>query len=260
MEVNWAKDIYDSRNYLYSDVCWNVDLPDYVLLDSWEFQNQAKDWYSMGCVFYSWSENDNYLNLKEWFPSRSKWSDLCDIAKEKWLWSPTDWAYLINAPKLLKEKWLIDWYTQVTTHEEIKQSLANKKPVHTWSSQINRTETKKAPFIAVMTWWASHCFHIIGYDDSKKLYICKNSYWNTNYDKWLFYINYSDLDCLMNTRISFINKNEKTNLQIIKEYRVKMKNYKKSYDEFLQDKSVKDYKLRQIAFQANFGMKINTKI
>lgn len=195
-EINSALDSFDERTFNYDELAWNSELPSYVLLDTGYVQNQKQDWFTYGCVYYSSAEWSNYLTKKRLLAK--------DFIKKSTTRKEWVWDYTINWPKLLVSEWVISWYAWVFLLDSIKNSLANKRPIATGSTKINWQETKKSPFIAVIGTWYGHRFHIIGYDDKKQLLICKNSYWKETYDNWLFYIKYSDIWALHNTRVSLI--------------------------------------------------------
>lgn len=211
---NWAKDYVDERNYSYSEirVGW-TKLKDFVVNDSWEFQNQYAEWYPMGCVYYSSSEHDNYLNKRDKIDTRTKGSELCDISTT---WSPIDWDYTINWAKLLKELSHIKWFFAVKTVDEALEILSNWNNIHVGSNSISYSKTKKAPYIAVLTGWPWHCFHIIGYNNTDsviaysnhiippKCFIIKDS--SNGFDNWFFYIRIVDFyNALFPTKLFFTN-------------------------------------------------------
>jgi len=194
---NWAKDFADDLVYKYPRMWAEIDLPSYVLLDTDEVQDQKADWYKMWCVNYSISEASNYLNLK----NTNGW-DLCDISTTR---DDVYWDYVINWAKLAKKEWIIKAYFQVDSLYEIKLSLFEKNPVHSWSNKIDRSTIINSPYVASWTGWPWHSFHIIGFDDSEEHLICKNSWWEKRYDQGKFYISYDKYNKLLfHTRLSII--------------------------------------------------------
>lgn len=212
---NWAKDYVDERNYSYSEVVWSLvwDSKDFVLLEDWESQNQYKSWYNMWCVYFASSMHDNNINRRDWIKDRSFWWELCDSSKTR---SSIHWDYIINWPKLLKSLWLIEWYVNISSFDEMIDCLNRSMPVHTWSNQINWTKTNNSKDKKAIIWkWSWHCFHIIWYNKSWNIkferkhiipnncFIIKDS--SDMFDFWYFYIWFEDIWVLFDSKFTFIN-------------------------------------------------------
>jgi len=209
IEVTWALDSFDERDYKYSDVFdiagWGIPAKT-IDLDT-DYQNQSlEEITKYMCVFYNTAHWTNILNKIEWSKVFSKWKDLWLEAIDLWLLNPKAGAYIISWPKLLKKKWLISWYTRVSSIEEIKHSIMNNRPVSTWTNKIVWNYQK--PYI--VSWGSSywHAFLIIWYNDDKQLLTIKNSYWKEKFDNWLNYLKYSDIWLLFNGRYSLIDKED----------------------------------------------------
>jgi hypothetical protein len=214
---NAGLDLYDERNYPYSEVAWtNKVTPDFVVNDDGIIQDQYKDWYNMWCVYYSVSMHDNFLNLKDWVEERSKGSELCD---ESETWSPTQWDYLINWPKLIKRKGLIKWYAQVKSLEDAYTALADGNQISTWSNKINWRLTRTWDYYAQGNSWAWHAFTIIGYNRTNEYkekegrrippmcFIVKDS--SNWFNAWYFYIKIEEFNSILyNTKLTFINNTD----------------------------------------------------
>ena len=212
---NAAIDLIDERNYQYSEIAGTTILPDFILNDDWEIQDQYNAGYNMGCVYFATSMNDNQLNQSDWISERSKWWELCDKSKTR---SKQTWDFIINGPKLAKELKLIDWYFQLKNVSETMASLVNGLNIHCWSNTINWRETNKAPYIANISSGSWHCFHIIGYNKGKEssykwrkipkdVFICKDS--SFMFDNWFFYIRIEDFEkSLYRTKFNFINNKD----------------------------------------------------
>lgn len=203
-EINACIDNYDERDYPYEDIAWaEIILPKKYICETGYWQNQKADWYIYWCVYYSWAEASNFVTKK-----RLLWKDFIKNSKTRKEWVGDK---ISNWTKLLLELWIISWYWQVGTLLSVKQSIFNNRPILTWSNTIDWKATKLNKNIAVRWTWYWHAFHIIWYDDDKKLLICKNSYWPDYMDKWNFYIKYEDFDLLYNTRHSLIENKELLN-------------------------------------------------
>jgi len=205
----WAFDSSDGRDYKYSDifeVVWSIENKTKIIDRIDDYQNQwLEEITKYMCVFYNSTHWTNILNNIEW-------SDVFQNAKELWLeaidkklLNPKSWAYVVNWPKLLKQKWLIKWYALIHTLDEIKHSIDNNRPVSTWSNRIDWKYGLKAPYI--LREWASywHAFLIIWYDDNKQVLIIKNSYWKWIFDEWKNYLKYKDLYLLFHSKYSLID-------------------------------------------------------
>jgi hypothetical protein len=215
---NACYDIPDERDYQASEILWNNNIKDFVLNDDWEIQNQYTAWYPMGCVFFSTSMHDNWLNFRDNFNERSKWWYLCDYALSKWLWDENEWAYLSSWSIIAKDLWLIDWYMTCNSYKDMIKSLWEWFCIHTWSNKINWGELRKtSDFIAKEWVWEWHAFHCIGYNFTWEIKQVKNktipwgvfifkdsSNW---FDKWFFYIKIEDVEnILFRTKHIFTNK------------------------------------------------------
>lgn len=208
--LNSAFDSNDERDYKYNELFWNeIEIPDFILLDNWIIQDQNKAWYPMWCVYFSSSEVDNYCNSRDKIIDRTLWWELCDKSTT---WSETEWDYVVNWPKLLKELWLIKWY--ILVKDDLIKALSNWNPIHTWCNRINWKKTKENN-IAIIEDWAWHSFHIIGYNRTwsmvnewnhtipNNVFICKNS--SNSYDNGFFYIKFDDISALYEARYIFTN-------------------------------------------------------
>ena len=197
----------DERNIQYSEVVWWLDTtPKSIYLnDNATIQDQNKEGYPYGCVFYSDSQGSNIMNFLEGSDVRSKGSEMCDYAEENGMFDPKSWAYIINWPKVGTKMGYLDGYAIVTTLEEIKHSIAHKRPVQCGSNQIDwfsATEENGWTVHAGKSY--GHSIILDGYDDTKEHLRIKQSY-----DKWDSghqFINYSELGLLYPTRFSLIDK------------------------------------------------------
>ena len=193
---DYAHDLVDIRDFEYWGMAGiDTELPEKKIIDlESDYQNQwlkraTKYW----CVMYSAWHGENILADEaiinnEYLTAEAVSLGLLDI---------DSWTYIYNWPKLLVKKWLIAWYALIKNLYELKQSIANNRPVASGSNTIDWKVTRTGDFIA--KYWSSywHAFLIIGYDDIKKLLICKNSYWKTFWDNGRFYIRYEDFDKLL---------------------------------------------------------------
>lgn len=206
---NFALDSKDNRDYTIGEILWSTtEIPPYKLIWDIEIQDQKKDWWTYWCVFYSSSSISNTMNYITWSNVKISWSKLCEIAVKEWLLDKNSGAYIVSWPKLLLKLWYIEWYWLNETIYDIKKSICNNMPVLTWSKSISWNETIKNDNIAVKWNSYGHAFFICGYDDNKWYFICENSYWENKYEKWYFYLKYTDFNLLFNSKYSMIDKKD----------------------------------------------------
>lgn len=102
------------------------------------------------------------------------------------------WWSLQGALKMFKDLGLIDGYTRCFTLEDEKNALAREQIIYTGSNRIDWERTRQNWNIAVVGDSYGHIFAKIGYDDEKRLWICKDSSGLDKWDNWIFYVKYSD--------------------------------------------------------------------
>ena len=138
----------DERNIQYWELLWGMEtLPTSFFINDWQIQDQEKDGWQYGCVFYGTSSGSNLMNFLEWSDVRIKWSELCEIAVKEWVLDKNKWALFISWPKLATKLWYLDGYAEVPTIYDIKHSIAHKRPVWAWSNQIDWFSATEA------NWW-----------------------------------------------------------------------------------------------------------
>jgi len=203
-------DVIDERDYIYDEVFgvsgWPY--PDSKIIDDWEVQNQwLEEITKYMCVYYSSSHGTNIENFLEKSWVKTTWKALWLEAIKKEMLDSKRGTSLSNWPRLLKELWYITGWTLITSLDSYKDSICNNRPVNLWSNKINWEKTSKAPYYAILgsSYW--HWFIWIGYNDEKKVIICKNSYWDGVFDDWIFYIPYSAFNVLLyQNKYSLIDK------------------------------------------------------
>jgi len=211
INVTGAFDKTDERDYVYEDIflLWGT-LPSMKIIDREDdYQNQSlEDITKYMCVFYNTTHWINILNKIEWSKTFQDGKALWLEAIDKWLLDPKNWAYIVNWPKLLKQKGLIKWYALIHTLDEIRHSIDNNRPVSTWSNKIDWRAWLKIPYI--LSEWPSywHAFLIIWYDDASQLLVIKNSYWDWKFDNGKNYLKYSDIWLLFNSKYSLIDQED----------------------------------------------------
>lgn len=264
LNFTWALDKYDERNFHYEAIAWadmqNVSLPRrYVMQDNY-YTDQWYFWrYRFWCVPFS---TTNALN--EVLHTKKDSKDLFEEMVSQWLLDINLWAYVIDWPKTAQKIGWIDWYTQVSTIEQMKHSLYNNRPIVSWTDKANWNLIKQLPFLIwylKSSYW--HAFCIVWYDNELNgwCFICENSYWIWMWDKGRFYLKYSDVDrILFNTRLAlFTSKSlEFSTLKTYIEQATKDW-YKKFINDLskIVDKDTNDYALKQEAARIAFGLKQN---
>jgi hypothetical protein len=212
--VNWCIEWFrDERNIMYSELMWgNTSIPNSMLLDDLQVQDQNEQGYPYWCVFFSDSQWSNIMNLIEWSDIRSTGNEMCDYALAQWLFDPTSGTLIKNWPKVWTALGFLSWYAEINTLEEIKHSIANKRPVQCGSNRINWFSATEQNWWTV-SWWEAYGHSIIldWYDDNKKQLRIKQSYkkWDNGH-QWL---NYTDIWLLFPTKFSLIDKTDNIILQ-----------------------------------------------
>ena len=200
---------HDERNIQYSEIVGVIEtLPVSMYLnDGAPIQDQQKEWWMYGCVYYSNSQGSNLMNFIEGSTIRSKWSEMCAYAIENGLLDPKSGTWIINGPKVGTKLGFLDGYAEVQTLEEIKHSIANKRPVQCGSNKIDWQSANVDNWWTVLAWksyW--HSIILDGYDDRKEQVRIKQSY--NKWDSGHQYLNYSDIWLLFPTKFSLIDKED----------------------------------------------------
>lgn len=210
---NFAKDKVDERDYKYSDVfekemkVW-AELPSKFILDNVDYQNQWLEKITQNmCVYYSTWHGVNEWNYQEWSDERILCKDLWLKALELWRLDVDNWAYVVDWPDTARDLWYLKWRTNVTTLEEFKHSIVNRRPIVLWSNKLKWSTWYKDPFVVSWNSWSWHAILWIWYDDNYEwgCIIIKNSYWSEKYDGWKMYIKYEDFNLLFSGKYSLID-------------------------------------------------------
>jgi hypothetical protein len=151
----------------------------------------------------------NEWNLLKWINTNYKWEVLWNRMVELWLLNPSVWAYVIDAIKIAKDMWWFTSYYQVNTVEQIKTALYRWYVIVTWTNRIDWKDARDWTVDHIWS-WSWHAFTITGYQDRKRIkrlkvdntkkwlhkgwyiwcVVCENSYWETYWDEWWFWIPY----------------------------------------------------------------------
>jgi hypothetical protein len=114
---------------------------------------------------------------------------------------------LQSALKQMISEWLIEWYVQPKTIEQIKASIDGWYYIYTGSSNCDWWKTKLSKVYVLRTDWKFvwHAYALVWYTDVWWLAI--NSRWPTRADKWYFTIPFEYTDKLY-TKYSIIDKSD----------------------------------------------------
>ena len=255
--TSWVIDLPDTRDYIYSEL-WGAlqSIPVNKLLSDKEIQDQSlQDETRYWCVFYWTSTCSNTLSHTKLGDRYISWYDLTMDAKREWMLYDF-WAYLIDWPKLAKERWLIDMYSKVTTLMDMKDAIANWNPILTWSKKIDWKASDNKPFKAIRWTWYAHCFAIVWYDDRINSFIIEQSYGNTKFYNWYMYLDYKDIDLLFSKYVLHLND---TNVSTFKSYQEEIKELTldEAYTKYILLDGEQEKKLFRYAMQLKFIWKIN---
>jgi len=185
--------VIDKRNYLEWEV-WgsdNTEIQDTILLLNTPFQNQGS---SMACsCFTAWhlgTELD-FFDTKQTFKGFYLW----DIRLARGASDIEGWNNLARL-KMMKDLWIISVFTQARNLQEYILAM-NKWGA--WFLGTNKCDWKKTGETWVFTYtpnWYWHFFAWIGYDLSRKVLICKNSWWENWGKQWLFEVPFNQVENL----------------------------------------------------------------
>lgn len=225
--IEWPN---DERGIKYVDaIAWaNEVLPTSFFMNDGELQDQKKEWWTYGCVYYANSHWNNLLNFLEGSSVRSKGSDMCKWAVDNDMLDVKSWTLIVNGPKSWVKMWYLDGYAELYTIDEMKHSIANKRPVQCWSNSLDWFAATEENGWRVMPWksyW--HSVLLDWYDDKKEAFRIKQSYlmWDSGH-QW---IGYEHVNLLYSTRYSLIDKADSL-----------ITNYKKTVMENISIDSAKD--------------------
>jgi len=262
-EVNfwWALDREEKTVIPYELFWGNSILPSKFVYDDWIINNQWRSWeYAYSCVFFWEANSINEIRFDKKIKEVVKWETLADYAEKTWRLNKKSWAYLIDWPKVSRELWLIDWYTQVDWLDNIKRAIYENWPVWIWSNSFNWSKALKAPYYVSegKSYW--HKAILVGYDDEKQILIWENSYWKELFDKWRFYIPYNLIHLLYSTKTAnFINDNR---FKILNYYLQESKKMNSTifYNSHIKNENDELNKwLAKLASQIRYIWKINSK-
>lgn len=205
-------DIPSPHDYHFEELWGGLNsLPDKVLYNKTTFYNQFQNntpstnyacsiyWLTHAVNEWNYIEGQKYDILIQEENPIPKWiTALARGAVINQGWS------LQGALKMFKDLWLIDWYTRCYTLEDEKNALARGQIIYTGSNRIDWERTRQNANIAVVGTSYGHIFAKIGYDDERRVWICKDSSGNEKWDNWVFYVKYSD--DIFFTRYAIVDK------------------------------------------------------
>lgn len=154
------------------------------------------------------------MNAVEGSGVYTNWVESWNEQLEDWEADVTRGSSMASWINFFTEKDLIGLYYICKTPEEVHAAMDKGHYVWTGSKEINRTETKKAPYKAVYWGGSAHFFAIAESDSHNRDFQCVNSYWRDVYDGWHFTVERDDLDKLY-TCVAFIDKQDVDSIQKI---------------------------------------------
>lgn len=183
-----ALDAPDERDFIYEELLGSSgsDLPDEILPDKkTPVLNQGK---TSRCTLFScaWAATEqNYWQAKsigvDEYPKLNGNEYVEDAIKLGF--SEENGWYIQSAVRLYQDKWAFEGYAKITTDEGVCRAIYEKKPLCTWSNQIDWKLSR--PWIAVFKIGSPwHAFFIVWYD--KEYFYMKNSWGEAWWDKGYF--------------------------------------------------------------------------
>jgi hypothetical protein len=201
METNSCYDMPDERDFKYSDICWNIDLPETFKIDlETDYQNQwLEEITQYMCVFFSSTHWVNIMNsLENFWEEVYKWKDVWIKAYELWRLDLTKWASIQDWPKTVRDLQHISSWFLVKWIDEIKQALYEWHPIVVGSNQLNWKENILKPWngywhAVLIIWW------------NKDGFIIKESYWKERWNNWTQLLPYEYLDKLYYSKYALVD-------------------------------------------------------
>lgn len=170
-----------------------------------EVQDQRKAKYPNGCSCYSGSHIFNITARL----MKTTWNDLRTNAVEKETGNPKIWRAMSLALAMFRRLLLTDWYASIAKDNTylIKKRIYEVWPLMTWSNKIDRVAMAKAKTKkAIIKSWPWHFFALVGWSDTRKVWIMRDSFWMLWGDGH-FEVSYEDTDALFSL-ISMTTKEE----------------------------------------------------
>ena len=220
--MDWAVDILDERNWKYGDFYGDIlenNLPESIVFLPESIYNQGLEVImKMSCTRQS---PVHIVNAQNKFVSEKTWVEQV-IVDPKILWLArikedenviTRWDSIISWVKQCLKEWLITWFTQLDSIDEMKDSLSKWRLIATWSNNWNWNSVKNIHVYTLRTdlkkvW---HAFCIVWYNPL--WWIAINSYWDKN---WIFTIPF-DLTDTLYTRYSIMDSKDETDIIFYKQ-------------------------------------------
>lgn len=189
IEKLWAIDLPKTTDYLFSEFIWAMEekKPTRIFHNRTEVQNQSikrNPSTAYACTCFSLSHCVNEANAIAEEIGETSWELLWDLALKRW--AIVNWGWSLQwGLTLAMEQGLISGYTKCMNVDEVKSALLNNQLVYTWRNK--------------------HCFSIFGYDDDKKVFICKNSYGPNKFWNGYFTIPYLEFSTMF-TKYAIVDK------------------------------------------------------
>jgi len=183
----------------------DIELPSEFCHTITEVQDQRKAKYPNGCSCYSWS---HIFNIIARF-MKTTGDNLRTNAVENETGNPKIWRAMSLALAMFRRLLLTDWYASISKDNTylIKKRIYEVGPLMTWSNKIDRVAMAKAKTKkAIIKSWPWHFFALVGWSDSRRVWIMRDSFWMLRGD-WHFELSYEDINALF-TLISMTTKEE----------------------------------------------------
>ena len=196
-----ARDSIDERDFKFGidyESREKINLPEKIDLYDWEQLNQGS---TLHCVAYAGTQS---VNENKFFLKDEKRVDVADVVTEIRKMDKnfdTQWTYIANAPKAMKNIWKCEKYENVMSGVEwVKKALFMWLTVMTGTNRIDWRETNKTDVAVEWNWWG-HAIEINGFDDNLTLtdskgnkytwfFKIKNSWWENWWNNGHFFLPY----------------------------------------------------------------------
>ncbi len=224
-EMTSCIDAPRESDYMFWDVFWEIRTVTYSPKVYFKNTPILDQWWTLACTCFALAKSCNEENFYDTKISWA-WEKLREEALARWA-STSWWWYLQSAMDMGRELKIIAWYVRTPNINSIKAALSNRQIIYTWTNKCNWKQTVINKRFTYTASGSGHAFCIVWYDDAEWAFIAANSWGESFWYGWYFYINYWDLENLFSC-YALVDKQDKPLID----------NYKKMKDEEAKLKAI----------------------
>ena len=203
---SYAIDSPDERDIIEEEFgAWETwAIPNEIKLLNTPFQNQ---WSTPACscftAWHLWTELDR-LDMAKFYD----WFELWKEALKRWA-SETEWWSNTSALNMMKDLWIIGWFTRALTVEAYIKAIASWKGWYLWTNKCDWREAWKTWTFAYTPSWPGHFFMWNWYNLENEVLYAKNSWWEQWWPKgWLLEIPFDQVPNLYSLYVVYDKKDK----------------------------------------------------